>query len=384
MESFDAVVIGLGAMGSSASMFLSRRGLKVLGLEQFTQGHELGSSHGSSRAIRLAYYEHPSYVGLLQRAYPLWRELESRTGEMLLDQCGCLTLGPPTHPVLEGIRESARRHGLEIENLKAEEIQRRFPFLYPGEGYEAVYETAGGYLRAGKAVRCFQDQALEAGADFRFQCPALSWKRSGSLVEVETAQGKIHTPRLVITAGPWARRLLGPPGQTLTVMRQTLHWFTPEFPERFHPSRAPVFMSAEGEDFFYGFPSVDPEGVKVARHYGAEELLSPDGVDRENRQADVQPVRNFFRARIPSLADRPCTKSNICLYTLSPDRHFLLGAMPGEEGVFLAAGFSGHGFKFASVVGEILHHLVLGNSTGHDLDFLHPGRFLHDKPAGRP
>lgn len=359
---YDVIVLGVGGMGSAAVFEFARRGRRVLGLEQFYLGHDRGSSHGHTRVIRQAYYEHPAYVPLARRAYERWYDLEQRTGRHLFTECGCLTIGPPGGELAEGVRRSANEHRLPVEELTGPEISRRFPAMAFDEGYVGVLEQHAGFLAVEECVRAHIDSAVSLGADVRGEEPALEWKVDGSGVEVRTAKGTYRAAKLVVTAGAWATKLLADIGVPLTVMRQVMLWFAPLDATLFRRDRMPVYIAETPEGAFYGTPAIDPRGHKAARHYGAPELPSPDGVDWSIHDADEPPVRAFVRKHLPA-GNGPRTAGQVCQYTLTPNRHFVIDVHPHHPQIVLAAGFSGHGFKFASAVGEILADLTEHGQT---------------------
>jgi sarcosine oxidase len=363
MTTADVIVIGLGGMGTAAAWRLAQRGLSVLGLEQFAVGHDRGSSHGQTRIIRQAYYEHPAYVPLVRRAYEGWYELEQAQGLHLLTACPCLTLGPAAGELVAGVRRSAEEHQLPVEDLSAAEVQRRFPAFDLGSAGEVVgvVEHTSGFLYVDRCVRAMADEARRLGADLREDEPALGWEREGAGFVVRTPAGRHGAGRLVLTCGPWAGRLLGEAGRPLTVMRQVALWHGSARQDLFRRDRFPLFIADTPEGYFYGVPAIDRRGVKVARHYGAPELPGPEAVSREVTDQDREAVAGFLRCYLPAAG--ACTDGSVCLYTLTPDRHFLIDLYPGVEGVAVAAGFSGHGFKFAPVVGEVLADLAAGGNT---------------------
>jgi sarcosine oxidase len=364
---YDAIVLGVGGMGSAAAYELARRGRRVLGLEQFRPVHDRGSSHGQTRIIRRAYYEHPAYVPLVRRAFERWYDLEQAVGRHLLTECDCLTIGPPGGELIEGVRRSAREHGLSVEELTAAEVVRRFPAFRLGERYAGVLEHRAGFLYVEECVRAHIDAAAALGAEVRAEEPVLGWEVVGDSVEVRTAKGTYRAARLIVTAGAWAAQLLADIGVPLTVMRQVPQWFAPADPALFRRDRFPVYICETPGGAFYGLPAVDARGHKAARHYGAPELPGPDGVDRTVTEADEAPLRAFLREYLPA-GDGPRTFGQVCLYTLTPNRHFVLDLHPRHPQVAVAAGFSGHGFKFASVVGEILADLAESGRTPHPID----------------
>jgi sarcosine oxidase len=356
--SYDAIVVGLGAMGSSACSQLARRGQRVLGLDAFQLGHTLGSSHGESRIIRMAYYEHPSYVPLLRRAYQLWEATQAEVGRELLRLTGGLFVGQAGSPLVDGSLLSARTHGLPHEQLSADEMRRRFPALRPAEGEVGVFEERAGVLFPERCIEAFLQLATGLGAELRHGEPMLGWHTRDGEVEVRTSGGSYTAGKLVLTVGAWASKLLDLP---LKVERTPVVWFEPR-----RGLDLPIYIWDTGQSVFYGVPHLEWSGAKVGRHHRGQ-VVDPDSVDREPTDADEEPIRAFVQSRIPDLGGRTC-KRVICLYTNTPDENFLIDRL--DEQVVFAAGFSGHGFKFASVVGEILADLALTGRATPDADFL--------------
>jgi sarcosine oxidase len=369
----DVIVLGLGGMGSAAASALARRGAKVLGLEQFPLTHHRGSSHGHTRIIRTAYYEHPAYVPLVKRAFTLWRELEARTGRHLLTDCPCLSLGPPESEVVRGVQAAAEEHGLGTETLSSTDVMARYPQFRLRAESVGVLEQDAGFLLVEECVRAHLDDARAHGAELRAETPVVSWKSVGNAVEVTTASGTHRAANLVVTAGPWATRVLSGIGVPLSVMRQVQLWFAPD-PKLplFDRERFPIFLCDTPGGAYYGLPATDGRGLKCARHYGAAELPSPDEVNWEVTPADITPVREFLREYLPGAGAN--TSAEVCQYTLSPDRHFVIDPHPAFSNVAIACGFSGHGFKFAPTVGEILADLSLHGETAHPVDLFRANR----------
>jgi sarcosine oxidase len=372
---YDVIVLGLGGMGTAAAAELARRGRQVLGLEQFAPAHDRGSSHGHTRVIRTAYFEHPAYVPLVRRAFHLWHELEQRTGEHLLTDCPCLSIGPPDGELIDGVRRAASEHGLSVDHLDPAALARRFPLFRFDESYVGVLERDAGFLYVERCVKAFAADALAHGATLNWEEPVREWHATDRDVTLRTDRDTYRTPRLVVTAGAWATQMLGTLGLKLTVMRQVPLWLAPPDPRPFARDRFPIYLADTPTGTFYGLPVIDPGGHKVARHYGAPEVDGPDGVDRSVSDADEAPVRQFVRSHLPA-ADGPRRHASVCLYTLTPDRHFVIDRHPRHPAVAVAAGFSGHGFKFAPVVGEMLADLIETGKAGGLPELFRVGRIL--------
>jgi sarcosine oxidase len=368
---YDVIVLGLGGMGAAAAATLARRGVRVLGLEQFEFAHHRGSSHGRTRIIRTAYYEHPAYVPLVRRAFSLWAELEARTGRNLLTPCPCLCVGDPAGELVTGVQRAAIEHQLPVETLSAKEVEARFPQFRIPEPWVGTLEQSAGILGVETGVQAHIDDAAAHRADLRANEPVLSWKAGDDSVEVTTAKGTYSAARLVVTAGAWATALLCDIGLPLTVMRQVQWWFGAE--ETFAPEHFPVFLLDTPAGAYYGIPAVGGMGLKCARHYGEPELPSPDGVNWTVEPGEEADVRAFLAKHLPA-ADRSLTHAEVCMYTLTPDRHFVIDTHPLFPQVSVACGFSGHGFKFAPTVGEILADLSLQGHTEHPIELFRANR----------
>lgn len=353
---YDVIVLGLGGMGSAAAFELARRGRRVLGLEQFALGHDRGSSHGQTRVIRMAYYEHPDYVPLLRRAYDLWYDLEQRSGQRLFTECGVLNLGPPTGEVVPGVLQAAAEHALPVERLTAATLRRRFPMFRFSEEYEGVLEPQAGFLYVEDCVHAHAAAARRLGADLREEEPALAWQARGRGVEVQTAWQTYAADRLIVTAGPWASRVLADLGLPLTVLRKPVFWLGTAADRQFARDRFPIYLAETPRGFYYGFPVLDALGQKTARHDGGDAIADPALVDRTANATDEADCRKFLHHHLPQVSG-PVRQAKVCLYTVTPDRHFILDVHPRHPQVALAAGFSGHGFKFTPVVAEILADL---------------------------
>jgi sarcosine oxidase len=363
MERYDVVVVGVGGMGSAAMYHLARRGKRVLGLERFDLLHEHGSSHGLTRIIRLAYFEHPDYVPLLRRAYELWHELEDEAGEQLLHTTGIIEGGPE---ILDGVLRSCAAHGIEHEVLTGADVAARFPaFDLPSE-LEVVYQADGGFVVPERCIVAHAEGALERGATLRARERMLEWSESENGVRIRTDRGTVEAERLVVTAGAWSERVARLPAGSVRAVRQVLAWFQPTRPELFTPERMPVFNLILDGDHFYGFPAYGIPGVKLGRYERQGESGDPDGISREPTIEDEARLRELAARYLPE-GTGPTVALKTCLFELSPDEHFLIDRHPESDAVVVAAGFSGHGYKFCSVVGEVLADLVIDGSTQHDI-----------------
>jgi sarcosine oxidase len=376
---YDVIVAGLGGMGSAAAYHLAARGKRVLGLERHTPAHDKGSSHGQSRIIRLAYSEDPSYVPLVRRAYELWERLERETGEDLMTITGGLMIGPPGSKYFEGSKKSAERYDLPHEVLDADELKSRYPVFRPTPDTVALFEERAGFLRPEACVRAHLDRAASLGADLRFVEEIVTWEPTRSGVLVETASGTYEAERMVVSVGAWAPKLLADLGLPLEVTRQLLFWFDPKGGiEPFLPDRFPIFIwePADGNSF-YAIPAHDGPagGVKVAFFRADGKPANPETIDREVHGEEVEFIRGYLARYIPSL-DGEFLSAKTCMYTNTPDEHFVISTHPQHPQVAIAAGFSGHGYKFCSVVGETLADLVTEGETDHPIDLFSPSRLV--------
>jgi sarcosine oxidase len=377
-KSPDAIVLGLGGVGSAAAYHLAIRQRRVLGIEQFQPAHDLGSSHGGSRIIRQAYHEHPAYVPLVRRSYELWRELERSTDEDLLTITGGLLIGPENGEVVQGALRSARIHVVPHELLRPADIRRRFPLFHVEEGEAALFEGTAGFLRPERAVRAHLEQAARAGADLHFGEVVMQWSatRDGR-VNVTTDRASYQAESLILAPGAWAPRVMRDLDLPLIVRRHLMCWFDPVVDSQlFSPAQFPIYLwQSSSGTILYGFPAIDGPhgGAKAAIHTGGE-IVSPDTLNRELLPIDEVQIREQLCRLLPAL-NGPLLHSSACMYTLTRDEHFLLGPHPQWPQVNIACGFSGHGFKFCSVMGEILADLATNGTTRHSIEFLSLSRF---------
>lgn len=375
---YDVIVVGLGGMGSATAYQLARRGQRVLGLEQFTPAHNQGSSHGYSRIIRQAYLEGSAYVPLLLRAYELWEQLEHDTSQSLLTITGGLMIGTPESQVIAGSLYSAQEHKLDYELLDAQEIHRRYPPLTPTPAIVALYESKAGFLSPEDTVQAHLDRAIHLGAELHFEEPVMQWKAadSGDSVQVTTTNATYSAARLIMTAGAWTSQVLDI-SLPLEVERQVLYWFNPiDGVAPFAPERFPVYVWQVDEHLkLYGFPTQNgiPGGVKVA-FVRIKSPCTPETIDRSIHPSEVTTIRHCLAARIPAL-NNTLLHATTCMYTTTPDHYFVITPHPIHEQVIIASPCSGHGYKFASVIGEILADLAVDGATAHQIDMFDPARF---------
>jgi sarcosine oxidase len=370
---FDAIVVGVGGMGSATTWHLARRERRVLGLDRFDPPHEMGSSHGLSRIIRLTYFEHPSYVPLLRRAYELWRELERLSGEQLLTVTGSLEVGAPGGKVIEGSLKSAAIHGLPHEILSSAQAMQRFPaYRLPAE-FVAVLQLDGGLLDPERCIAAHLAMARREGAEIHTGEAVLGWEPTSDGVQVTTDRASYRAGRVVITAGPWASKLVPELAGLAIPERQVVGWFRPLRPELFDRDRFPVFVFDDPEAKYYGFPAYGLPGLKVGRFHHLQEAVDPDAMEREPNARDEEVLRAFVERYLPDGAG-PALALKACLFTNSPDEHFIVDQHPVCPQVIIGAGFSGHGFKFCSVIGEILADLAVDGSTPQDTSLFRMAR----------
>ena len=372
---YDVIVLGLGGMGSAVAAHAAARGLRVLGLEQFGPAHALGASHGRTRIIRQAYFESPVYVPMLRRAYALWDALEARAQMTLRAQCGGLFVGTPESPVVAGAIASGDLHGLPYELLDASALRRRYPATSPHDDEVAVFEAVAGAVFPEAGVRAHLLVAAAEGAELRFGARVLDWDAGDDGVHVALADGtRAEGERLAICAGPWFARVAPDIGVPLRVERNVQFWFEPLDRSAVTPDRLPIYCVQHdaGTRMFYGYPDFG-HGAKVAYH-GSGVEADPDMLDRVVRDDEIAGARAALASFVPRAAGR-FLDAAVCMYSLTPDEHFAIGTHPRNARVVVAGGFSGHGYKFTPVVGEIVAALLAGADPGFDLAPFAPDRF---------
>jgi len=368
--SFDIIVAGLGATGSATAYHLAGRGLRVLGLDRYHPPHPLGSSHGESRVIRETAFEHPRYVSLARRAYENWRRLETESGESLLHVTGVLFVGAEEGAIIAGTLTSARAYGVVHEPIDSGDLARRFPALRQLEGAVGVFEPGGGWLDPERSVAASLRLAAARGAMLQFDERLERWEPDGDGVTVTTPRHRYHARRLLLAAGPWMPELVNETAATLTVERQVQHWFAPATADA---ARLPIFIRQVPEGVFYALPPAgDGREIKVAVHHDGART-TPDDVPRTVSPAEVAAARALLERYVPALAGAH-RRAAVCLYTNSRDGHFVIDRHPAHRAVIVASPCSGFGFKFASVVGEILADLLQDRTPAFDISPFQIGR----------
>lgn len=381
-QTYDSIVLGVGGFGSGALYHLARRGTRVLGIERFGVAHDRGSSHGQTRIIRKAYFEHPDYVPLLHRAYELWHEFEQESGRTLLHAVGLFIAGDLGCESVSGTLLAARLHNLPLDQLEAREARLRFPGYRFHDDFVVVFEPEAGYLEVENCVAAHIEAAVRHGAELRTNEVVLEWQSDGRQVRVKTDRGEYSAANLVITAGPWASQVFGALSASggrsqwsdkLRVIRKPVFWFAAESVYDVAQGNSTFFFETPAGQF-YGFPRIDGQTIKLAEHTGGETVADPLTVDRDLHPADLTRVDDFAREFLPKIDPRP-VRHSVCMYTKTPDSHFCIDRHPEWDNVVIGAGFSGHGFKFTTVLGEALSDLALTGKTALPVAFLSLSRF---------
>ena len=381
-QNFDIIVLGVGSMGAATCYQLAKQGHKVLGLEQFDIPHELGSHGGQSRLIRKAYFELPDYVPLLERAYQNWKELETKTGAQVYVKTGLVYFGKPSDALMKGVHESANKYKVEVNSMSVAETTKKYPqFILPAN-YERLEEPDAGFVTPERSILLFTEQALQNGAVIHTKEKVVEWKRSNGTLSVKTNKATYTCKKLVITAGPWAGKMIPGFATNLKVTRQIIAWMNPKKREDFELGQFPCWILNDeaGPGSYYGFPILPvgkfggPVGLKLAYHFPGV-VSDPDTINRITTAEDESKLIYALNKFIPNgYASTHVMKT--CMYTNTPDENFVIDFLPGyDKDVAIATGFSGHGFKFASVVGEIMANLATKGSTNLPIGFLNAGRF---------
>ena len=375
---YDVGVVGLGGVGSAAVFALAKRGYSVIGFDQFSPPHPFGSSHGETRIIRKSYFEHPSYVPLLCRAYALWRELESQQEKQLYHPTGLLEIGPDDGLVIPGVLKSAAQFDLPIERFTMPEAKKIFPGLQGNDSWSVVFEKDAGYLNVEACVQAHLECSANLGATLVINRKVIGWEPAGDGVRIRTQDGDCFANKLILAGGPWAGKLLAHLQIPLQILHKHLYWFEVNQGSYHESNGFPCFFFETPTGHFYGFPQRDDLGLKVARHSGGQPAQTEiDGCHVRNRD-DESAVETFLEKSLPDVSQR-MTRWSGCYYTMTPDEHFIVDTLPHQPQVTVVAGLSGHGFKFTSVLGELAADLATDQSVSFDIDFLKLSRFLNAK-----
>lgn len=381
-KNFDVIVLGVGSMGSATCYYLAKQGYNVLGLEQFDIPHDQGSHAGQSRIIRKAYFEHPDYVPLLQRAYDNWKEIEAVSGAQIYFPTGLFYAGKPGETLIKGVRESAQKYNVRVESLSHAEATNRFSQFQIPQDYDILFEPDAGFVTPERAVLVYVDQAIRAGANIHVKEKTISWEKHGDTINVRTIKDSYTCSKLIITVGAWAGTLIPGLARQFKVTRQVIAWTNPEEWKPFELGEFPCWMIDDDtkHGMYYGFPVLPigkfgaPIGLKVAHHYPGL-VSNPDAVNRIPDKEDEDNIIYAIRKFLPKgYSSTHVLKT--CLYTNTPDENFIIDFLPeNNKQVVIAAGFSGHGFKFISVVGEIMADLAMKGKTELPIQFLNAQRF---------
>ena len=369
----DYIVLGIGGVGSAALYHLAKRGADVLGIDQYPAGHDKGSSHGDSRLIRLVYFEHPDYVPLLRSAFELWRALEVDSGDELLKMTGLLQAGPAEGEVITGLLKAAQIHNLKMEQLTSEAANRRFPGINLKAEQTAIFDENAGILKVEDCVKTHVKLAQKHGAQLK-SGHAIGWEQEKKRISVSLGEETLYCQKLVITPGAWAGDLLPALNPFLEIRRKTMFWFDKHLPQHQLHNNFPVFFVEDEGHNFYGFPAMDKKGVKMADHQGGEVISSPAELGGSLDASALLNTVSALAQYLPDVGDHLAHYTN-CMYTMSRDEHFIVGQYPSSANVHFVAGLSGHGFKFATVLGQIMADLSMTGKTQHPISFLDPDRF---------
>ena len=373
MPEFDVAVCGVGAMGSAALHYLSKRGFRAVGIERAAPGHDGGSSHGLTRMIRLSYFEHPSYVPLLRAAYAAWRDLERVAGCRLVHRTGILEIGPPAGKLVSATLAASRLHDLPHDVLDAPALMRQYPAFRVPSDHVAVFQPDGGFIEAATGIAMHLKLAQANGAQLRIGETVRAIEPRGKGVRIVTDRATIGAGAVIVAAGPWVMRVLPDTRLPLRVTRQVLGWFKPHDVSLL-PDGHPVFLLESRHGLHFGIPFGEEPGLKLGKHYHADETVDPDACNQTVSAADEALIRPALAEYLPA-ANGPMVAAKTCLYTMTPDGDFIIDRVPGAPNVLIASPCSGHGFKFAPVIGEILTDLATKGTTGHDISRFRLGRF---------
>ncbi|MBR0757099.1 N-methyl-L-tryptophan oxidase [Bradyrhizobium jicamae] len=365
-DRYDAVVIGLGAMGSAAFFELAKRGARVLGIEQFDPGHDRGSSHGESRIIRLAYFEHPSYVPLVQEARHRWAEIQQRADETIFLDIGCVEIGFPGAPLIRRSLEAARQHSLHVDEMDARDIRMRFPAFDVPDDWTGHFQADGGLLIPELAIKTFVREAVRLGGTLMAGTKVRRIESGSKYPEIDLGAGRVSAERVIVTAGAWLTELVDIP-LPLEISRQVVGWFEPQVAASFTPEALPVFLLATPDNAYYGFPNHRESGWKAASHLHGRSLQNADALRQDAAPDDEAQIRRMVSDYMPD-GNGPLRKMQTCMYTNTPDGHFLIDRAAHDARIIVASACSGHGFKFAPVIGAILADMAEDKTPAFPID----------------
>jgi sarcosine oxidase len=374
MRRFDVIVVGLGAIGSAVLYHLAQKNLAVLGIERFGLGHDLGSSHGATRIIRLAHYERRSYVPLLRRAYALWHELETAAAQQLVHTTGIAEIGPPDGALVAGTLAASKANGLEFEILDADQLMRRFPAFQVPNNFVGVFQPDGGFIEAAAALDAHIRLAVRSGARVRARETVLSIQQTARDVRIETDQAVYESKTAIVALGPWTKKLLPELPVSLEVKRQVVGWFEPKEASLFSSDRFPTFLLESRHGIHFGLPKHTEPGIKFARHSPYGLTVDPDHCDQAVSLDDETGIRSAVAEFVPAASGR-LVAAKTCMYTVTPDGTFIIDRLPKSSRIIVASPCCGHGFKFAPIVGEILSDLATTGRSEHDISDFRLGRF---------
>lgn len=372
-ETFDAIVIGTGGVGSAAMYHLAKSGVRVLGLDRFPTAHDKGSSHGESRVIRKSYFEHPNYVPLVQQSWRLWEDLQQEANRQLLQPTGVIYFGAEDGVVMSGLRQSSEQHGLSLERLSSTEAASRYPQFVGPPNTTALYEADAGVLLVEEAIRTQIQLAVAAGATHQTGDPVVRWSANSNSVTVETQQHRYEADRLIVTAGAWSAELLSSLNIPLQVIRKHQHWYSTNDQQFDRNHGCPAFFFEHQDAYFYGVPQIDGSGVKVCEHSGGTVVDDPLNDHGLPQQPCIDRLEKLVRECMPTVTTE-CQRHETCFYTMTPDEHFIIDRHPELANVCFAAGLSGHGFKFGPVLGRTLAQLAAGMPMPEEAYFLRVDR----------
>jgi len=375
-ETYDVGIIGTGTMGSAAAYHLARRGRSVIAFEQFGIVHEFGSHSGTTRIIRRAYHESPEYVPLVLRSEELWEELEKATGQQMMFRTGALCLGPENSDLLNGALLACKQYNLPFDLFSSAEVMQKWPQFRLPQNWQACFDHLAGFLIVELCIRSHAQLAIQSGAKIMDHTKVTGFKTEGSAIQVQTDRGSFRVGSLIVCAGAWTTRLLNELQIPITIKRKSVVWMKPRNPADYSMGTFPIFLSEVEQGLLYGFPLYEHTGVKIANHSSKGEPVNPDTVDRVFHDSDAADVRDFAGKYLPGITNE-IVEGKVCLYSLTPDEDFLIDRHPHQENIIVAAGFSGHGFKFSPVIGEILADLATEGKTVHHIEKFRISRFFN-------